>query len=321
MRILTPNFWRAWRSQASTAAIPLDTAAASWPTASEPATTRTGTVQRAHAALAWLRREWTAVLAGLFVALLAVAVVAPTWLSSYNPLQADPLAAQLAPNATHWFGTDHLGRDIFARVVYGARYSLLIGVCAIAIAMVVGSLLGLLAGLARGWLDELITRFLDVVSAFPDLLLALVLIAFTGPGTVNLIFALGIASVPRFARVVRSQTFIVARAGYVEQARTFGLPEWQLVVRHILPHAIAQVPILATIGLGSAIISAAALSFLGMGPQPPAPEWGAMLSEGRNYLRNAWWIGAWSGLAITLTVIAVTVLGQRWQRAFEGRGT
>lgn len=265
------------------------------------------------------RRETGVLIAGIFLAFVAVAAAWPALLTGYDPIAADPLAAQLPPSAQHLFGTDHLGRDMFARVLYGARYSLLIGLMATLIAMTVGTALGLISGLAHGAIDEAITRFLDVVSAFPDLLLALVLIAFTGPGTFNLIFALGVASIPRFARVVRSQTFIIAESGYVEQARTFGLSRTTLVFRHILPHAIAHVPILATIGLGTAIIGSAGLSFLGMGPQPPTPEWGAMLSEGRNYLRNAWWIGAWPGLAITLTVIATSVIGRRWQRAFEGR--
>ncbi|WP_192886485.1 ABC transporter permease [Agrobacterium sp. LAD9] len=258
-------------------------------------------------------------LASLFLLLVATATLWPQFVTAANPLLADPLQAQLPPSAEHWFGTDHLGRDVFSRVIYGARYSILIGVSAIAIAALAGSFLGLIAGLARGAVDELISRFLDVVSSFPDLLLALVLISFTGPGTVNLIFALGVASVPRFARVVRAQTFVIARSGYVEQAKTFGLGRLTLVTRHILPHAIAQVPILATIGLGSTIIQAAGLSFLGMGPQPPTPEWGAMLAEARNYLRVAWWIGVWPGVAITLTVIAISILGKRWQLAFEGR--
>ncbi|CDN95603.1 ABC transporter permease [Agrobacterium tumefaciens] len=258
-------------------------------------------------------------LSSLFLLFVATATIWPQFVTAANPLLADPLQAQMPPSAEHWFGTDHLGRDVFSRVVYGARYSILIGVSAIVIAALVGSLLGLVAGLARGAVDELISRFLDVVSSFPDLLLALVLISFTGPGTVNLIFALGVASVPRFARVVRAQTFVIARSGYVEQAKTFGLGRFTLVTRHVLPHAIAQVPILATIGLGSTIIQAAGLSFLGMGPQPPIPEWGAMLAEARNYLRVAWWIGIWPGLAITLTVIAISILGKRWQLAFEGR--
>lgn len=258
-------------------------------------------------------------LPSLFLLLVATATIWPHFVTAADPLLADPLQAQLPPSIEHWFGTDHLGRDVFSRVVYGARYSILIGISAIAIAALAGSFLGLVAGLARGAVDELISRFLDVVSSFPDLLLALVLISFTGPGTVNLIFALGVASVPRFARVVRAQTFVIARSGYVEQAKTFGLSRFTLVARHVLPHAIAQVPILATIGLGSTIIQAAGLSFLGMGPQPPTPEWGAMLAEARNYLRVAWWIGIWPGLAITLTVIAISILGKRWQLAFEGR--
>lgn len=258
-------------------------------------------------------------LSALFLLVVATATLWPELITSVNPLLADPIQAQLPPSAAHWFGTDHLGRDVFSRVVYGARYSILIGVSAIAIAAIVGSFFGLIAGLARGLVDEVISRFLDVVSSFPDLLLALVLISFTGPGTVNLIFALGVASVPRFARVVRAQTFVIAKSGYVEQARTFGLSRFTLVARHVLPHALAQVPILATIGLGTTIIQAAGLSFLGMGPQPPIPEWGAMLAEARNYLRVAWWIGIWPGLTITLTVVAISILGKRWQLAFEGR--
>jgi len=261
----------------------------------------------------------TLALPSLFLALVAFSTFWPGLLSSADPLLADPLQAQLPPSAAHWFGTDHLGRDVFSRVVHGARYSVLIGFSAVIIGALAGSILGLLAGLSRGLVDEAISRFLDVVSSFPDLLLALVLISFTGPGTVNLIFALGVAIIPRFARVVRAQTFAVAQSGYVEQAKTFGLKRHILVLRHIVPHAVAQVPILATIGLGTAIISAAGLSFLGMGPQPPVPEWGAMLSEARNYLRVAWWIGVWPGLAITLTVISISILGRRWQLAFEGR--
>lgn len=257
--------------------------------------------------------------ATLFLIVLAIAVIAPQWLAHSDPLLADPVNAQLPPSAQHWLGTDQLGRDLLTRVIYGSRYSLLISVAAMALAVVFGTLLGLVAALARGVVDELLSRAVDVISAFPDLLLALMLIAFTGPGTNNLIIALGVASVPRFARVVRAQTYSVMTSGYVEQARTFGLSRFTLITRHILPHAIAQVPALATLGLGTAIIGTAGLSFLGMGPQPPTAEWGLMLAEGRNYLRNAWWIAVWPGVFITLTVIAVNTLGRYWQARFEGR--
>lgn len=259
---------------------------------------------------------WAAI---LFLIVLAIAVIAPQWLAHSDPLLADPVNAQLPPSAQHWLGTDQLGRDLLTRVIYGSRYSLLISVAAMALAVVFGTLLGLAAALARGVIDELLSRAVDVISAFPDLLLALMLIAFTGPGTNNLIIALGVASVPRFARVVRAQTYSVMTSGYVEQARTFGLSRFTLITRHILPHAIAQVPALATLGLGTAIIGTAGLSFLGMGPQPPTAEWGLMLAEGRNYLRNAWWIAVWPGVFITLTVIAVNTLGRYWQARFEGR--
>ncbi|UVC31824.1 ABC transporter permease [Pantoea sp. SOD02] len=259
---------------------------------------------------------WAAI---LFLIVLAIAVIAPQWLAHSDPLLADPVNAQLPPSAQHWLGTDQLGRDLLTRVIYGSRYSLLISVAAMVLAVVFGTLLGLVAALARGVVDELLSRAVDVISAFPDLLLALMLIAFTGPGTNNLIIALGVASVPRFARVVRAQTYSVMTSGYVEQARTFGLSRFTLVTRHILPHAIAQVPALATLGLGTAIIGTAGLSFLGMGPQPPTAEWGLMLAEGRNYLRNAWWIAVWPGVFITLTVIAVNTLGRYWQARFEGR--
>lgn len=259
---------------------------------------------------------WAAI---LFLIVLAIAVIAPQWLAHSDPLLADPVNAQLPPSAQHWLGTDQLGRDLLTRVIYGSRYSLLISVAAMALAVVFGTLLGLVAALARGVVDELLSRAVDVISAFPDLLLALMLIAFTGPGTNNLIIALGVASVPRFARVVRAQTYSVMTSGYVEQARTFGLSRFTLITRHILPHAIAQVPALATLGLGTAIIGTAGLSFLGMGPQPPTAEWGLMLAEGRNYLRNAWWIAVWPGVFITLTVIAVNTLGRYWQARFEGR--
>lgn len=258
-------------------------------------------------------------LAILYLLLLATAVIAPGVLTHSDPLLADPVNAQLPPSAAHWLGTDQLGRDLFTRVIYGSRYSLLISVAAMALAVLFGTLLGLIAALSRGVIDELLSRAVDVISAFPDLLLALMLIAFTGPGTNNLIIALGVASVPRFARVVRAQTYTVMTSGYVEQARTFGLSRFTLITRHILPHAIAQVPALATLGLGTAIIGTAGLSFLGMGPQPPTAEWGLMLAEGRNYLRNAWWIAVWPGVFITLTVIAVNTLGRHWQARFEGR--
>ncbi|MEV8512198.1 ABC transporter permease [Dactylosporangium sp. NPDC051484] len=254
-----------------------------------------------------------------FLVLVAVAVVAPALLTGTDPLAADPMSALRAPSAAHWFGTDQLGRDVFTRVIYGARYSLSIGLAATALSVVAGGVVGLLAGLSPRVVDELLSRALDVLSAFPEVLLALLFIAFTEPGTPSLILAIALAFAPRYGRIVRAQTLLVRRAGYVEQATTFGLSRARLAWRHILPNVLGPLPILATIGLGSAIVNAASLSFLGMGPQPPSPEWGAMLAESRNYLRVAWWSAILPGLALTATVVSLTAVGRRLQARFEGR--
>ncbi|MFC3499728.1 ABC transporter permease [Micromonospora krabiensis] len=257
--------------------------------------------------------------AGAYLGLLLLAAVWPAALTRADPLAADPLTVLSPPSPTHWFGTDHLGRDVVARVVHGAGHSLTIGLAATAIAVTAGVLLGLLAGLGHRAADETLSRSFDALSAFPMLLLALLFIAVTGPGTVSLIIAIGVATLPHHARVVRAQTLLVRRAGYVEQAATFGLTRGRLVLRHVLPNVLGPVPVIAVIGLGEAILAASGLSFLGMGPQPPSPEWGAMLSEGRNYLQVAWWISILPGAAVTLTVVALTVVGRHWQARFDGR--
>ena len=252
---------------------------------------------------------------------LVLALAAALWphLFAGDPLHADPLAVLQGPSAAHWFGTDQLGRDVFDRVVFGARHSLAIGVAATLIGVTAGVVLGVLAGLTHRFADEVLSRSFDALSAFPLLLLALLFIAIAGPGTVSLVVAIGLATLPHYARVVRSQTFVVRRAGYVTQAVAFGASRPRLAVRHVLPNVLGPVPVLAMIGLGEAILAAAGLSFLGMGPQPPSPEWGAMLAEGRGYLHIAWWASILPGLAVTATVVSLTVVGRRLQRRFEGR--
>ncbi|MEV4347267.1 ABC transporter permease [Actinoplanes sp. NPDC049596] len=253
-----------------------------------------------------------------FLFLAALAAAAPGLLAG-DPLAADPLHVLEGPSAAHWFGTDQLGRDVFDRVVHGARHSLTIGIAATLVAAGLGILLGLLAGLSHKYADEALSRGFDALAAFPLLLLALLFVAVAGPGTVGLIVAIGIATLPHYARVVRSQTFVVRQAGYVTQAVAFGDSRFRLVLRHVLPNVIGPIPVLAVIGLGEAILAAAGLSFLGMGPQPPSPEWGAMLSEGRGYLSIAWWTSILPGVVVTLLVISLTVVGRRLQRRFEGR--
>jgi peptide/nickel transport system permease protein len=254
-----------------------------------------------------------------FLGLLALAVAVPGLLTGVDPLAADPLSALAPPGGAHWLGSDHLGRDVLSRVVYGARHSISIGFAATTLAVTAGVLLGLAAGLSPKWLDEALARSFDVLSTLPELLLALLVVAITGPGTGNVIFAIAVAQIPNYARVIRAQTFVVRHSGYVEQAVTFGRSRPAITAGHVLPNVLGPIPVLATIGLGTAVIASSGLSFLGMGPQPPAAEWGAMLSEARNYLRVAWWEALFPGIAITLTVVCLTVVGRRLQRRFEGR--
>ncbi|CAD5108398.1 ABC transporter permease [Zestomonas carbonaria] len=272
----------------------------------------------------WLRlppltRHPGLLLAGLFVGLLVLAAIEPALLVRGDPLAANAREAFQAPSAAHWLGTDENGRDVLTRLVYGVRASLVMGLAATAIGLVAGIALGLLAGLGHRWIDSAIMRSVDVLLAFPDLLLALVIITFWGQGTLNAIIAVGIAGVPRYARMVRAQTRVVRGAAYVEAAITLGIARPLVILRHVLPNAIKPILILATIGIGGNIAAGASLSFLGFGAPPPAPEWGAMLSVGRNFLANAWWLVAAPGVAVTLTVVAITALGRALLRRSEGK--
>ncbi|MFY1584923.1 ABC transporter permease [Micromonospora sp. WMMD734] len=289
---------------------PTPTAGAAVPLATDPSTPAGRRRTRPRPGL---------LVAGAYLVLLVVAAVLPALLAPGDPLAADPRATLAAPDPAHWFGTDQLGRDVWTRVVHGAGHSLTIGLAATGIAVTGGVLLGLLAGLAHRFADETLSRSFDALSAFPLLLLALLFITVTGPGTASLVVAIGIATLPHHARVVRGQTLLVRRADYVEQAVSFGLSRPRLVWRHVLPNVLGPVPVLAVIGLGEAVLAAAGLSFLGLGPQPPSPEWGAMLSEGRNYLQVAWWMTVLPGAAVTATVVALTVVGRHWQTRFDGR--
>ncbi|WP_374438874.1 ABC transporter permease [Pseudomonas panipatensis] len=258
-------------------------------------------------------------LAGAFLAVLVLASLEPTWLVATDPLAASARQAFQAPSMAHWLGTDENGRDVLARLVHGVRPSLLMGVSATAIGLCGGIATGLLAGLGPRWLDAAAMRSIDVLLAFPELLLALVIITFWGQGMLNAILAVGIAGIPRYARLVRAQTRLVRATPYVEAAVTLGLAKPLVIWRHVLPNAIKPVLILATIGIGGNIAAGASLSFLGFGAPPPAPEWGAMLSTSRNFLSNAWWLVAAPGTAVTLTVVTVTVLGRALLRYSEGK--
>ncbi|HDS1734698.1 ABC transporter permease [Pseudomonas sp. BP8] len=258
-------------------------------------------------------------LAWTILALLLLAVLLPGWLAPADPLWADARLAYQPPSTHFWLGTDENGRDVLSRLIHGTRPSLLIGLAATLVGLGLGTLLGLLAGLAPAWLDNLLMRGVDVLLAFPDLLLALVIITLFGQGTTNLILAVGIAAVPRYARLVRAQTLSIRHAGFVEAALTLGRRPSAVVLGHVLPNAVQPVLILALIGLGGAITAAAALSFLGFGAPPPAPEWGATMAVARNFMANAPWLMAWPALAISMTVVSISAIGRDWLRRSEGK--
>ncbi|MDD9589631.1 ABC transporter permease [Klebsiella variicola] len=249
----------------------------------------------------------------LLVLLLVVAVFFPSLFTPYTPEQMDFSAILQPPDLRHWFGTDQLGRDVFTRVVYGTSLSLSIGVGATLIASAGGIVLGTLAGLAPRAVRQLLVRLLDIMLAFPDLLLALLAITVLGRGPENTLLAVGLAGIAGYARLVRAQVLQVRLSGYVQHAVALGEPPMVIILRHIVPNTLRPLLVLATVGIGYSILSASALSFLGLGVTPPTAEWGALLSEGRNFLDSAPWVSLLPASVVALSVIAITRLGRRVQ--------
>jgi peptide/nickel transport system permease protein len=274
---------------------------------------------------AWLRVRLPrpgVVLAWLFLLLLVLAALVPRFFTGQDPLGVGADPGFLPPfSAGHLLGTDQDGRDMFSRLAYGTRASLSMGLGATAIGATGGTALGLLAGLGTRFTETLVMRLIDIVLAIPELLLALVVIAILGAGTVDALIAVGIATIPYYARMVRAQTHIVRRAHYVEAATALGIGRGTVIRRHVLPNAVKPLAVLATIGIGTAIGVGASLSFLGLGAKPPAPEWGSMLSSAIPFISNDWFLVALPGSVITLTVLAVTVTGRDIRRRTEGRTT
>ena len=249
----------------------------------------------------------------LLVLLLVVAVFFPSLFTPYTPEQMDFSAILQPPDLRHWFGTDQLGRDVFTRVVYGTSLSLSIGVGATLIASAGGIVLGTLAGLAPRAVRQLLVRLLDIMLAFPDLLLALLAITVLGRGPENTLLAVGLAGIAGYARLVRAQVLQVRLSGYAQHAVALGEPPMVIILRHIVPNTLRPLLVLATVGIGYSILSASALSFLGLGVTPPTAEWGALLSEGRNFLDSAPWVSLLPASVVALSVIAITLLGRRVQ--------
>ena len=270
-------------------------------------------------ALPRMRRHRGAVVGIAVVAALALVAAAQNILAPRSPIRIDIVSALRAPDGAHWMGTDQYGRDVYSRVVHGAGISLLVGFIAVGIAASAGTAVGLVAGYYGGRTDGMLMRLIDVMLAFPGILLALAIVSVLGPNLRNLMIAVGISNIPYYARLVRGSVLVAKEQLYVEAARVIGVPIRTILVRHILPNVVAPVIVAGTLGMGGAILAAAALSFIGLGSQPPTPEWGRMLSEGRDYLRDAWWISTFPGLAIMLTVLGVNMLGDGLRDVLDPR--
>jgi ABC-type dipeptide/oligopeptide/nickel transport system permease subunit len=273
----------------------------------------------ARLALSRLVRKQAAMAALAVVVLLALAGVLAPAVAPYDPLLMSTGSSFSPPDAQHLFGTDLFGRDILSRTLYGARISLAVAFAAVAMACLAGVTLGLVAGYYGGLLEFVIMRAMDMLLAFPGVFLALIIVALLGTGINNAVLAVGISAIPTYTRTVRG--CVAASKGYlyVDAARLVGCRDREIMVRHILPNVIAPVIVLATLGVAWAILNICSLSFLGLGAQPPTPEWGTMLFEGRGWLRQAWWATTFPGLAIMLTVLAVNQLGDGIRDAIDPR--
>lgn len=264
------------------------------------------------------RRQPLAMMAGVFVLLLILVAIFAPWLAPFdaeNYFDYDRLTE--GPSAMHWFGVDSLGRDIFSRVLLGTRLSLISGFVSVALGAAMGTFLGLLAGYYGGWWDRIIMRISDVLFAFPGILLAIAVVAIMGSGMSNVIIAVAIFSIPAFARLVRGNTLVLKQLTFIESARSIGASDFTIIMRHILPGTLSSIVVYFTMRIGTSIITAASLSFLGLGAQPPTPEWGAMLNEARADMVMAPHVAIFPSLAIFLTVLAFNLLGDGLRDALD----
>ncbi|GHV38599.1 peptide ABC transporter permease [Synergistales bacterium] len=252
----------------------------------------------------------------MILGLVVIAVFAPL-IAPYAYDEQDFLVAQEPPSSEHWFGTDEFGRDIFSRIVYASRISLEVGFIAVSIGMFVGGMLGAVAGFYGHLIDNIVMRFMDILLAVPSTILAIAIAATLGPGLFNLMLAVGISTIPRYARIVRASVLSLRHLEFIEAAQAVGSSDFRIILKHILPNCMAPVIVQATLGVASAILNTAGLSFIGLGIQPPTPEWGAMLSGARTYIRDYPYMTIFPGLAIMLTVLALNFLGDGLRDALD----
>ena len=272
-----------------------------------------------------LWRNKTAVAGLLVITLFVLTAILAPFLSPHNPVEAS-LYDQIKPPIweeggtwTNILGTDDLGRDILSRLVYGARVSLLVALATVGIAVFFGSFLGAISGYYKGFLDNIIMRFMDILLAFPHILLAIVIMAYLGPGLTNAMIAIGIIYIPRFARIVRASVLEECEKDYVTASRSVGARDWRIIFVAIFPNCLAPLIVQTTLGFASAILDAAALGFLGLGAQPPTPEWGAMIAMGRSHILRAWWVMTFPGIAILFAVLGFNLFGDGLRDALDPR--
>ena len=262
------------------------------------------------------RRKGAIVGLAVIVIFVVLALFAPL-IAPFDPAAQSWSAVRKAPSALYWFGTDDVGRDVLSRVIFGTRASLLAGVISVGIALSIGVPLGLTAGYLGGWVDAILSRITDAMLAVPFLILAIALAAFLGPSLGNAMIAIGVTTTPIFIRLTRGQVMAVKVEDYVEAARAIGNPRWRIALFHILPNILPALLVQATLSIAAAIIAEAALSFLGLGQQPPAPSWGSMLNSAQRFLTQAPWMAVWPGLAIFLTVLSFNLLGDGLRDALD----
>lgn len=258
--------------------------------------------------------------AGAIVVLLmlAVALLAPV-IVHYSPNEINAWAVLEPPSLKHWFGTDDLGRDVFSRIIYGARISLLVGFVAAGIAVLIGTILGVVSGFYGGWIDNILMRVVDIMFCFPTFFLILAVITFLRPSIWYIMIVIGLTGWMGVARLVRAETLSIREMDYIMAARCIGCSDRRIIFRHILPNAVSPALVAATLGIAGAILTESALSFLGIGVQPPTPSWGNILTSGKDYIEFAWWLSLFPGLAILVTVLAYNLLGEGIRDALDPR--
>jgi peptide/nickel transport system permease protein len=264
-------------------------------------------------------REKGVPLAGAVIGLVIVAAIFAPLIAPYDPIATAPRESLDGPSAEHLLGTDQLGRDVFSRIVYGSRVSILVGIVAVGVAIVAGVPLGLLSGYFGGFADHLIMRAMDAIIAFPALVLALAIVGAVGPGTFQIMVAIGISSIPLYARLTRGQVLSIRELDYVEAARSLGATDVRVLWRHVLPNSLSPLIVQASLGVAFAILAEAGLSFLGVGVQPPSPTWGGMLSQALPLIERASYLSIFPGIAIFVTVLAINMLGDALRDVLDPR--